>query len=152
MFAHFAGDMREHVALTREIDPEHRSRQNLGHRALHHDLFFLRHGAGIYSGRSPAQGGSASPKTMPNICGFAAILTNACRRTRSTSSFLMHIFQGNARQILAKFLAFPPGASLSMLLRGRETVAVKCRANIPGRTLWKRIPLEQRRDFRLAVQ
>src|SRR4029077_2064259 len=59
MLAHFAGNMREHVALTREIDPEHRSRQNLGHCAFHHDLFFLRHGAGIYSRRSPAQGGSA---------------------------------------------------------------------------------------------
>ncbi len=93
MLAHFAGNMREHVTLTREIDSEHRSRQNLGHCAFHHDLFFLRHGAEIYSRRGPAQGGSASPKTMPNICGFAAILTNAYPKTRSTSSFLMHIFQ-----------------------------------------------------------
>src|SRR5207302_495621 len=91
MLAHFAGNMREYVTLTREIDPEHRSRQNLGHCAFHPDLFFLRHGAEIYSRRGPAQGGSASPlravgsselevKTMPNICGFAAFLPTRFRR------------------------------------------------------------------------
>src|SRR4029077_17448175 len=55
MLAHFAGNMREHVSLTREIDPEHRPRQNLGHRALHHDLFFLWHRREIYSRRPPPQ-------------------------------------------------------------------------------------------------
>ena len=48
MFPHLARDVRQHIALTGEIDPKHCPRQYLGHRSLHHDLFFLRHGAEIY--------------------------------------------------------------------------------------------------------
>jgi hypothetical protein len=52
MFAHFTGDMREDIALTREIHPEHRPRQNLRHRTFGDDLFFFRHGAANISDRA----------------------------------------------------------------------------------------------------
>ena len=43
MFAHFARDMGEHIALTGEINAEHRSWQYLGHRSFHHERGFFRH-------------------------------------------------------------------------------------------------------------
>src|SRR5262249_18391267 len=45
MLAHFARDMRKHIALARKIDTEHRARQDLSHSAFGDDLFFLRHRA-----------------------------------------------------------------------------------------------------------
>src|SRR5437764_14494073 len=35
--------MGEDVARTGQVHPKHRSREDLGHRSLRHDLFFLRH-------------------------------------------------------------------------------------------------------------
>src|SRR5713226_9294210 len=43
MLAHFAGDMRKHIALARKIDAKHRARQHLSHRTFGHDLFFFGH-------------------------------------------------------------------------------------------------------------
>ena len=45
MLAHFAGNMREYVALPGQIDSKHRSGQHLGYRSFHYDLFFFRHRA-----------------------------------------------------------------------------------------------------------
>src|SRR4051812_42881748 len=45
MLPHFAGDMGKHVALTREIDAEHRARQDLSDSAFGDDLFFFPHPA-----------------------------------------------------------------------------------------------------------
>src|SRR5438270_9351594 len=127
MLPHLAGDMSEDVALTGEIDSEHRPRQNLGHRAFHHDLFFLRHRAEIYSRIIVSQQTAAL-------------------------SILADIFERNTRQIFAKLRAFPPRAGFAMFLHRRKTVAIKSRANIARWTLWKRILFEQRNNFRFAMQ
>ena len=55
MFAHFARDVREHVALTGKIDTEHRSWQHLRDRAFHHDGGFLRHRGEYIPEAQPAQ-------------------------------------------------------------------------------------------------
>src|SRR6266567_605510 len=47
MLAHFAGDMRKHIALPWKIDTKHRARQHLRHRAFGHDLVFLWHSLNI---------------------------------------------------------------------------------------------------------
>src|ERR1700730_1405492 len=69
MLAHLAGNVRQDVALAGEIDPKHRPGNYLGHRSFHHDLFFLRHGAEIYSQQSAPQGGSRSPQRDLNAFG-----------------------------------------------------------------------------------
>jgi hypothetical protein len=52
MLAHFAGDMRKDIALARQIDTEHRARQDVGHSAFSDDLLFLRHRAANIRGKA----------------------------------------------------------------------------------------------------
>lgn len=43
MFAHLAGDVREHFVTVGEGDAEHGSREHLGDRSSDFDVFFFRH-------------------------------------------------------------------------------------------------------------
>src|SRR6266567_7747900 len=43
MQTHFARDMGEHATATRNVDPEHGVRQQLGHGALYLNCVFARH-------------------------------------------------------------------------------------------------------------
>ena len=45
MFSHLARNMGKNIALSGEIDTEHRARQHLSHRTFGHDLSFLWHRA-----------------------------------------------------------------------------------------------------------
>jgi hypothetical protein len=99
VFAHLAGNMRENIALTGQIDPEHCPRQHLRHRPLHHDLFFLRMTAKYI-----------------RECGTAQQMDDVD---------LLDIVERNTRQIFAELLAFPPRAGLSMFFGAGEAITVK---------------------------
>jgi hypothetical protein len=99
MLAHFTGNMRKHIALARKIDTKHRARQHLSYRTFGYDLSFLRHRV-EYTRRY----------ALLNRQGQLSILSYALER--------------NCRQVFAELLAFPPRASLSMLLRRCESIAI----------------------------
>src|SRR5204863_7482586 len=127
MLAHLSGDMCKHVALSRKIDPKHRARQHLCHRAFGQDLFFLCH--------------------RPNILPTGALLNQ-----RGQFAILLGLFQRNGRQIFAEFLTFPPCASLSMFFRRSESITKQDRADIARWLIWKWVIGKQPSDIRLSLE
>src|SRR5213080_2256577 len=127
MLAHLPGDMRKHVALSRKIDPKHRARQHLCHRAFGHDLFFLCH--------------------RPNI-----LLTSALLNQRGQFAILLALFKRYSRQIFAQLFTFPPCASLSMFFRRSESITIQDRADIARWQIWKWVMGKQPSDIRLSLE
>src|SRR6266487_6717040 len=127
MLAHFAGDMRKHIALPRKIDTKHRARQHLRHRAFGHDLVFLWHALNI-------------------------LLTGASLNQRGQSVILLVLLKRNSRQVFAEFLTFPPCASLPMFFCRCESITIQDRADVARWLIWKWVMRKQPSDIRLCLE
>src|SRR6266550_1701873 len=127
MLAHFAGDMRKHIALPRKIDTKHRARQHLRHRAFGHDLVFLWHSLNI-------------------------LLTGASLNQRGPFVILLVLLKRNSRQVFAEFLTFPPCASLPMFFRRCESITIQDCADVARWLIWKWVMGKQSNDIRLSLE
>ena len=99
MFAHLAGNMRQHIPLARKIDTKHRARQHLRHRSLRNDRSFL--------------------------CHRAEYIREADALNQELLSTLPQLIERKRGHVFAQFLTFPPRARLATFLRSGKPVAIK---------------------------
>src|SRR5207302_11267720 len=67
-------------------------------------------------------------------------------------SISSYALERSCRQIFSELLAFPPRASLSMLVCRCESIAIQDCADVARRLIWKRVMRKQLRDVSLSLE